>query len=224
MDREGVIPIIKAVIFDLDGTLLNRDASVQRFVRNQYDRLIDCLSHIPKEEYISRFIELDNKGYVWKDKVYQQLTEEFHIHHLTWEALLRDYIEQFHHSCVPFPNLLETLTKLKSKSMKLGIITNGLGQFQLDNIQALEIENFFDIILVSEWEGIKKPDPEIFHKALLELSVTSSEAIYVGDHPFNDVKGAKDVGMISVWKRDSSWECGDADFIIDDLSEILEIA
>lgn len=50
---------MKAVLFDLDGTLLNRDASVHAFIENQYDRLNNGLKHIPKESYCSRFIELD---------------------------------------------------------------------------------------------------------------------------------------------------------------------
>lgn len=42
-----------------------------------------------------RFIELDNRGYVWKDKVYQQLVNEFEITDITWEELLQDYLNQF---------------------------------------------------------------------------------------------------------------------------------
>lgn len=61
--------MFKAALFDLDGTLLNRDKSVELFINEQYERLYELLSHIPKEQYISRFIELDNHGYVWKDKV-----------------------------------------------------------------------------------------------------------------------------------------------------------
>ena len=71
--------LIKAVLFDFDLTLLDRDASVRKFVATQYERFHFCLSHIPKEKYVSRFVELDERGYVWKDKVYQRLTDEFNI-------------------------------------------------------------------------------------------------------------------------------------------------
>lgn len=84
--------MIKAIIFDLDGTLLNRDASIEMFVDCQYDRLNIELSHIPKDTYIKRFIELDQRGYVWKDKVYQQLAAEFEVKEITWEELLQDYL------------------------------------------------------------------------------------------------------------------------------------
>ena len=46
--------MIKAVIFDLDGTLLNRDESIKKFIDNQYERMNKWLSHIPKEKYIKR--------------------------------------------------------------------------------------------------------------------------------------------------------------------------
>ena len=90
----------------------------------------------------------------------------------------------------------------------------------MDNIRALGIENYFETILVSESEGIKKPNPTIFKKALSQINVLANESMYVGDHPENDVKGAKNIGMIGVWKKDRQWNNVEADFIIDDLSEL----
>lgn len=133
----------KAVLFDLDNTLLDRDASVQKFIRKQYDRLNNWLNHIPKEDYIVRFIELDSRGYVWKDKVYQQMVKEFDIR-LNWETLLKDYVDEFYKYCVACPNLIRTLDELKKFPIRLGIITNGKGPFQMDNIRALGIEDYFD--------------------------------------------------------------------------------
>lgn len=212
--------MIKAVIFDLDGTLLNRDASVQRFIENQYERLHKWLGHISKEQYMSRFIELDCRGYVWKDKVYQQMVDDFNINEISWQILLDDYVEKFQNNCIPFPSLIEMLEALKKSSIHLGIITNGKGQFQMDNIRALGIESFFETILVSEWEGIKKPDSLIFQRTIQQLNVSANESMFVGDHPENDVKAAMDVGMIGVWKKDIQWNNVEADFIIDDLKEL----
>jgi len=212
--------MIKAVLFDLDGTLLNRDESVKLFVQNQYDRLIEFLSHIPKEKYVSRFIELDSRGYVWKDKVYEQLVDEFKITEITWEKLLQDYLSEFKNNCVPFPNLINMLEELKSNNLVLGMITNGYGQFQMDNIKALVIDKYFETILISEWEGIKKPSPQIFIRAIEKLNVLPKECLFVGDHPVNDVKAAQNVGMKGVWKRDTQWDDVEADFTINDLSEI----
>ncbi|MEC5426093.1 HAD-IA family hydrolase [Virgibacillus sp. C22-A2] len=212
--------MIKAVIFDLDGTLLNRDASVQKFIENQYDRWNEWVGHILKENYTSRFIEFDCRGYVWKDKVYQQMVDEFNISEVSWERLLQDYITEFHNSCIPFSNLISTLESLKNSSIRLGMITNGMGQFQMDNIRSLGIEDYFDTILISEWEGMKKPNPEIFQKALSQVNVSPNESMYVGDHPENDVQGAMNIGMLGVWKKDLHWNNVEADFIVDDLKEL----
>jgi len=216
--------MIKAVLFDLDGTLLNRNASVELFIDAQYERLKEHIGHIGKEEFISRFIELDCRGYVWKDEVYQQMVVEFNIVGLTWGQLLQDYVEQFQHHCVPFPNLHEMLIALVNQSIPLGIISNGKGQFQMDNIKALGIEHYFEIILISETEGIKKPDPRIFEKALQQLEISANACLFVGDHPENDVKASRDVGMLGVWKRDSQWDEVEADYVVEDLLEVCLIA
>ncbi|UOE56054.1 HAD family hydrolase [Bacillus sp. CMF12] len=212
--------MIKAVIFDLDGTLLNRDESVKMFIQKQYERLIKLVGHIPKETYVKRFIELDNRGYVWKDKVYQQLVNEFKITDISWDNLLQDYISQFKNTCISFPNLISMLEELRANKLVLGLITNGKGQFQMDNITALGIRDYFQTILVSEWEGVKKPDPQIFNRALDQLNVLPNESIFVGDHPENDVKAAQIVGMKGIWKANFQSNNIEADFIVDDLGEL----
>ncbi|WP_342599027.1 HAD family hydrolase [Psychrobacillus sp. FSL H8-0483] len=214
---------MKAIIFDLDGTLLNRDESVKQFITAQYDRFYMHLSHIPKEQFCERFIELDCRGYVWKDLVYESLIKHFHIKGISTSDLLEDYIECFHLYCVPFPNLISMLETLKKSSILIGMITNGKGQFQMDNIVALGIQSYFDTILISEWEGIKKPDPSIFQKALQQLDVRANETIFVGDHPINDIEAAKKVGLQTIWKKDDQWNDVKADYIIDDLAEIIPI-
>ncbi|WP_277678221.1 HAD family hydrolase [Gracilibacillus dipsosauri] len=213
--------MIKAVLFDLDGTLLDRDASVRRFIDLQYDRFEHFLDSITKKEYIERFLQLDNRGYVWKDKVYQQMIKEFEIIGISWEELLQDNISEFKYSCIPFPHLIEMLEELKTRNIAIGMITNGRGQFQMDNIQALGIEKYFDSILVSEWEGMKKPNPNIFLKALQDLEVNPEESLFIGDHPENDVIAATAVGMKGVWKKDKPWKHATTEYTIDDLLEIL---
>ena len=215
--------MIRAVLFDLDGTLLDRDRSVEDFIGYQYERLNKWVGHIPKKLYMTRFIELDNRGYVWKDKVYQQLVTEFQITGVDWAYLLEDYKSEFKNHCIPFPNLHHMLGELRSNNLVLGIITNGYGQFQMDNIKALGIEAYFETILVSEWEGIKKPDSQIFSRALNQLNVPPFQSVFVGDHPENDVKAAKNAGMKSMWKRNSQWDQVDADYIGTDLADIASI-
>lgn len=115
------------------------------------------------------------------------------------------------------------LKKLKARSISLELITNGFTEFQMSNIDALGIREFFDIILISESEGIKKPDIQIFDRALHHLKTSPKDCLFVGDHPINDIEGAKNAGMITVWKKDDQWEKVNADYTIDQLTEIVEI-
>ncbi|WP_349774391.1 HAD family hydrolase [Oceanobacillus luteolus] len=92
--------------------------------------------------------------------------------------------------------------------------------FQMNNIKALGIEDYFETILISEWVGMKKPEPIIFQQALKELDVLPSESIFVGDHPLNDIIAANMVGMKTVWKKDNQWKNVKADYTIEDLQEI----
>lgn len=212
--------MIQAVLFDLDGTLLNRDASVVSFIDDQYERMHQSLGHIPKELYAERFIELDRRGYVWKDQVYAQLIQEFGIGQTTVELLVDDYLAHFRFHCIPFIGLHSMLESLKGQGVKLGIISNGRGKFQMDNIKALGIGQYFDAILISESENLRKPDPRIFYRAMTRLNVLPSHSLFVGDHPTTDVEAAKNAGMIGVWKKDFNWHEAEADYAIDELNEV----
>ncbi|MCU5341936.1 HAD-IA family hydrolase [Bacillus cereus] len=213
--------MIRAVFFDLDGTLLDRRQSLEQFIHNQYNRFASHLMNIERSEYCSRFLELDNNGYTWKDKVYATLLSEYNITTLTQEQLLQDYITNFQHHCIPFHNMHELLQRLTQQNIKIGIITNGFTDFQTNNLLALNIHTYTNTILVSEAEGIKKPHPEIFERALQKLDVKAAECLYVGDHPENDVLGSEQAGILGVWKRDSFWGEFEHSRVVDDLLEVL---
>jgi putative hydrolase of the HAD superfamily len=115
---------------------------------------------------------------------------------------LSDYKAGFSAHAISFPNTVKLLKRLQQKKYKLGMISNGYGDFQTRNIQALGIEKYFDVILISELEGIRKPDPAIFIKAADQLKVLPEYCVYVGDHPTNDVIASRNVGMRGIWKED----------------------
>ncbi|MDP9349565.1 MAG: HAD family hydrolase [Gemmatimonadota bacterium] len=196
--------MIRVVLFDLDGTLLDRAQSLAAFVAAQHEQTL-ALHTIPKGTYVSRFIELDARGHVWKDRVYQTLVGEFGIVSCRWEELLRDYEENFARACIGFPHLHATLRALRTQGYRLGVVTNGREAFQMRVIRALAIQAYFDTVLISEAEGIRKPDPEIFHRALRRLGARPEESVFVGDHPEADIAGARRAGLRTIWKRDLAW-------------------
>ncbi|MBC6971346.1 HAD family hydrolase [Bacillus sp. Xin] len=213
--------MIRAVLFDLDGTLLDRRQSLESFISDQYERYAEHFTEIEKNEYCTRFIQLDNNGYTWKDKVYTTLLNEYNITTLTADQLLHDYITEFKNHCIPFPNMHELLQQLQNQNIAIGIITNGFTEFQMNNLCALQLHTYTNTILISEAEGIKKPHPAIFERALQQLNVTAKECIYVGDHPENDVIGAENTGITTIWKKDSFWEGFEHSRVARDLLEVL---
>jgi putative hydrolase of the HAD superfamily len=214
--------LIRAILFDLDGTLFDRDATVRRFVERQYDTFPPALNHIARATYVDRFMELDARGYVPKDVVYQTMVTEFAIAGVSAEALYHDFFQRYQEECIAFPSLHVTLEHFYSRGIILGIITNGREAIQRPKVRALGVEAYFDAILVSESEGIKKPEARIFHQALERLGVAPGQAVYVGDHPENDIAGARAAGLKAVWKRDDYWPAPEAiDGVIDDLSELI---
>ncbi|MBK3494239.1 HAD family hydrolase [Viridibacillus sp. YIM B01967] len=213
---------MKAIIFDLDETILNRDLSLLSFLDDQYERFLHLWEHIEKEPFIQRFVELDERGNVWKDKVYAQLIEEYKLN-ASVDELLIDYTEQFPHFVIGFPRYKEVLVELKEQGFLLGMITNGKKGFQRENIQGLGIADIFDVITVSEEVGMKKPDKDIFEYTLAKLHVVPNEAIFIGDNPINDVEAAFNVGILGVWKRDHLIESYETRYVIDELDEIFDI-
>ena len=68
----------------------------------------------------------------------------------------------------------------------------------------MEISEYFSFSISAEKIGVPKPQPEIFLAALKETKVKSNEFVYVGDDMVNDIDGAKNVGMTTVWKKNNA--------------------
>lgn len=215
--------VLKAVLFDLDETLLDRNASLRHFLKDQRERLGKELKDVNAYSYEEDFIEWDANGYVTKEIVYQKIIERHQIQSFSVKELLNDYLTHFHSSSIPFAHLKSTLTALKQKSLKLAIISNGRTHFQKRVIDALEIDAFFDAVFISEEEGLKKPDPALFLRATEQLGVKPEECLFIGDHPDNDVAGAEAVGMTGVWKVNQFWARKKATHEITDLNGVLLI-
>jgi putative hydrolase of the HAD superfamily len=213
--------MIRAVLFDLDRTLLDRDASFLNFVVSQYVKFRPRLGHISQADYVSRVVALDDRGALWKDKVYQAIVAEFSITSPSWQELFEDFDSRIADYYIPFPHLREMLDALKATGYALGLISNGRELFQMRSIRALSMEQDFDTILISEAVGLRKPDPAIFRLALQNLNCEPCQGVYVGDHPLADIAGAKKAGMKTVWKKDQEYSGSpEADAIFEDLAEL----
>ena len=75
--------------------------------------------------------------------------------------------------------------------MTRGIVTNGAASVQNATLDALEVRDAVNAVLISETEGVRKPDAAIFHRAAERLGVRPDECCFVGDHPTVDIAGAE---------------------------------
>ena len=213
--------MIRAVLLDLDGTILDRLSCLRVYLYKVVDRLPDVFDAVPFVEYMDRLIELDAHGHGDKHEVFRQLEREFEMATGTWQRLLDDYEAHFPHVSVPFPKAHQTLTRLRDEGLKLGLVTNGPITSQQPKIDGLGIACYFDTLLISGAEGVAKPDAEIFRRAASRLGVKAEETVMVGDNPVADIGGAMAFGMKAIWKRDEYWEAPEVvDGVVDDLDEL----
>lgn len=193
----------EAVFFDLDETLFDRTTSIANYMRNFYER-----HRLPAEGYpafAQRFVDLDRYGYAVRAEVFEGLIREFALP-TTLEAWLEDFRKHAWVESQCFPDTTHVLQTLRRRGHKLGIITNGSSESQRAKIRAAHLDEQVDVILVSEEEGISKPDPAIFLHAAERLQVLPTACLFVGDNPEADIGGAQAAGMQPVWvKRHLPW-------------------
>ena len=220
---------IKAIIFDLEGTLLDRKKSRDKFIEEQYERFHDYLVRVQASDYRKKFIDLDDDEDHDKPDLYKEIIKQFNIDRLGWKDLFHDFEMHFYRYVFPFYDTHYTLKKLTEAGYKIGVIANGKSTIKHYRIYALGIEDYVNHLSTSETVGFRKPHPRIYEDILEKLNVAPSEVVYVGDDALNDVAPARAMGMVSIWYRHKEREveleplAWEMDFEISTLEELLEI-
>ena len=207
-------------MFDLDGTLLDRRRSFERFARDQWHRFSPVLQAVHPDDYVQTLIRVDGNGYAPRRELFTGLLTTLGLPRDLADTLLSDYRARFPSICMLSPDVLRTLAALRASGRTLGLITNGSVRMQSGKLQCLFPASTFDAVLISEAEGVHKPDPEIFRRALTRLHTDPSRSVFVGDHPDVDIGGARAAGMQTVWRRDPTVSRPvDADATIEEVGE-----
>jgi putative hydrolase of the HAD superfamily len=215
---------VKAVLFDLDGTLYDRDRLAAELFEAQYAAFAHELRGVSYERFLSDVLAMDDHGYGPKETGYRALVASWGLDGGVALRLVAHFRSTYDGYCALTDDTRRTLVELRGRGLKLGVITNGPSAMQRRKLAVLGLARAFDSVVVSEEEGVRKPDAEIFRRALARCGVAAHEAWFVGDHPVADVEGAHGAGMRAVWKFVPYWPPVVANApVIRELSELLDL-
>jgi putative hydrolase of the HAD superfamily len=101
------------------------------------------------------------------------------------------------------PEVLEVVGGLGRRGLKLGLVSNvSLRPKLMDaDLDRLGLGPLLDAAVFSSEVGVRKPDPRIFREALARIGAEPAETVFVGDRLYDDVSGARAVGMRTVQTR-----------------------
>ncbi len=98
-----------------------------------------------------------------------------------------------------FDGVREMLTELREKGAGVYLLSNAQSCFTVDELHTTGLYDLFDGIVLSSDIGVKKPSPEAFNIAFEKLGISAENSIYVGNDMRDDVLGASNVGMKTVY-------------------------
>ncbi len=217
--------MIKAVIFDYDGTLADRTKGACSAFRVYLKNFVvkEKIDMVLFESMVQDLMLWDEFGNGSKKLMIEKFNKKYR-YNIEYQHLLNWWAENLGLYEPLFANTLKTLDYLKGK-YKLGIITNGTIVGQNTKIDCTDIRHYFDSILISDEFEKAKPDTAIFNEALRQLDVLPEEAVYVGDSYSNDILGASNAKItpIWIWNDDGRYNLDSVKRIykIEDLIEIL---
>jgi putative hydrolase of the HAD superfamily len=217
---------IRAVLFDLGGTLLHYydhqhgdpDRPFRRVtllgVRAVLDQLVNG-STPPTDEAMAEIVDkhigeafrtlaTTNGGGSVEAPVRAAIAElGYSVDDAAWARLRPAYYEQIEPTVSPRDLVKESLQKLHETGYKLGIVSNTWwsAEFHDGHLARYGILDLIPVRLYSCDLPHTKPHPHIFKTALERIGVDAADAVFVGDRPDIDVKGAQDVGMRGVLIR-----------------------
>ena len=188
---------MKAVLFDLDDTLYPERTFVESGFR-AVGRFLAERAGLEAEGLATRMLEiLDAEG---RGKVFDRVLEEVGLLS-EWRVRLLLHVYRTHRPTISlFEDVVPSLTKLRERGVRLGIVTDGMASVQRQKMTALGIERYMDVVVCSDELGPEcwKPSPVAFQVALELLGAAPEEAGYVGDNVLKDFAGPNRLGMLSV--------------------------
>ena len=220
--------MIKAVIFDLDNTLLDfmkmKSSSISAAVKG----MINAGMSIDEKKSIEEIYQIyETKGYE-----HQEVFNEFivnnigEINYKYLAAGIVEYKKAKEKALNLYDDVVPTLEKLVSMDLKLGIVSDAPSREAWIRLYMLDLHDKFKEVVTFNDTGYHKPAKQPFIRISKKLNVNLKECMMVGDWPDRDIKGAKQVGMKTAFAKYGSTEKiseSGADHDLDSLNELVDI-
>ena len=220
--------MIKAIIFDIDNTLLDFMTMKSNAISAAVNGMIKNGLDMDKQIAIDQIFDIYNsKGYE-----HQEVLNEFIVNTLgkiDYKMLAAGIVEYKiakEASLSLYPGVKDTLINLSNFGLKLGILSDAPSREAWIRLYILKIHKIFNEVVTFNDTGFHKPAKEPFIKITELLDVDYKDCLMVGDWPERDIKGAKQFGMKTAYAKYGSTtfvESSGADYELDTIHELIEI-
>ena len=223
---ENTVLSIRWVLFDLDNTLLDRDAGFLRFCRELYHTSGVMSGTHSEEEAVTLMAEFDAAGMRSRQNFFDDVIRRWPGVFSSVSQAIDVYLASYPEMLILEPRTRALLEDLQEAGIPTAIVTNGGTTMQNSKIDASGLRGLVDAVVISEEAGVAKPDPRIFERAVATIGAVTEETLFVGDNPEADILGAKGMGFGSAWLHlGRDWEYAEErpDHILDDVSDVRAI-
>ena len=220
--------MIKAIIFDLDNTLLDfvkmKQVSVKAAITAMNEAGLEVDEKKAYEDIFDLYMERGwENQQVFDDYLNQTVGE---VSNKILAAGIVSYRRAREATLLVYPNVNKTLIQLIKMGINLAVVSDAPSREAWMRLYYLNLHHVFDPVLTFDDTGVRKPSPKPFQMALDYLKIKPNEAIMIGDWPERDVVGAKEIGMKTIFARYGDTfgtvDSG-ADWDVDDVFEVVNI-
>lgn len=220
--------MIRAVVFDLDNTLVDFMKMKRRAIEEAIPAMVDSGLQITPEVANGLIDEIYKEQGIEYQKVFDDLLKKIlnKIDHKILAAGIVAYRRAREASLIPYPHVYSTLNKLLKMGIKMGIVSDAPVKEAWLRLAYLNFHHIVDAVVTFDDTGERKPNAAPFQKILEKLDVKPDEALMVGDWAERDIVGAAEVGMKTAFARYGdtfNTSHHNADYELKDISELIDI-
>jgi putative hydrolase of the HAD superfamily len=193
----------KAVIFDLDNTLIDFTETKSIAIRESIKAMIDKGIDADFDALLEDFTEFYWKRGIEDQHIFQKYLLERYgkIDYRVLAGAILAYRKAKEGVLRPYPGTKDMLISLKNRGYRLAILSDAPKLEAYLRLCAMGLDDFFDVIITKDDTGVLKPHKKAFLAVSKALSIPPSGCIMVGDMPGRDIDGAKVIGMKTIFAQ-----------------------